>query len=145
MTSGLQHEINGVIDDMDNIYALAASKAGLSQSAFEILYALAVYGDGCTQKELCERCYTGKQTINSSVKRLEAQGFVLLEPGRGRETLVTLTEEGHALVAEKISPFVRAEEASYDVLDEREQETLLRLISRMRDALRASLESSGLL
>lgn len=140
-----QIEINGAFDEMDRLYAQAASKAGLSDSAFDILYALSAYGDGCTQKELCARCWTGKQTVNSSVKRLAAQGIVSLEPGRGRETLVVLMPEGRTVVKEKIDPFVRAEAAAIDVLDEDEQRTLLHLLSRMTSSLRTSLESAGLL
>ncbi len=141
----LQVEINGAFDEMDRLYAQAAAKAGLSESAFDILYALSAYGDGCTQKELCERCWTGKQTVNSSVKRLVAQGVVSLEPGRGRETLVRLTPAGRALVEEKVVPFVQAEAAAIGALDEDEQRTLLHLLSKTTSSLRASLESAGLL
>lgn len=141
----LQVETNNAFDEIDRLYAQAASKAGLSDSAFAILYALGAYGDGCTQKELCGRCWIGKQTVNSSVKRLAAQGIVSLEPGHGRETLVKLTSEGRALVEEKIDPFVQAEAAAFGTLSEEEQRTLLHLLSQTAGALRASFESAGML
>lgn len=140
-----QVEINGAFDEMDRLYARVAAKARLSESAFDILYALSAYGDGCTQKELCERCWTGKQTVNSSVKRLVTQGIVSLEPGHGRETLVVLTPAGRALVKEKIDPFVQAEAAAIGALGDEEQRMLLHLLSKMTRSLRTSLESAGLL
>lgn len=140
-----QAEINGVFNEFDRLYSLAASKMGLSDSAFDILYALSTYGDGCTQKELCERCWTGKQTLNSSIKRLAAQGIISLKPGHGRETLVTLTHEGRSIIEGKINPFIQIEAQAFDVLDETEQNMLSRSLSRISAALRTSLEKAGML
>lgn len=145
MTSQMQLKINNVMDEIDRLYYQAGSKADLSNSAFDILYVLASYGDGCSQKELCERCWTGKQTVNSAVKKMASQGFLVLEPGHGREKLIWLTESGKALIEKKMRPFLDAEQASYDVLSEQEKECLLGLLTRMRDGLRSSLASSGLL
>lgn len=145
MASPMQLEINNVMDEIERLYYRAGSKAELSNSEFDILYALATYGDGCSQKDLCECCWVGKQTVNSAVKKMVAQGYLFLEPGRGREKLVKLTDQGKALIEQKMRPFLDAEQASYDVLDEQEKACMLNLLSRMRDALRSSLESSGLL
>lgn len=145
MAEEMQLKINNVMDEIERLYYQAGSKAALSNSEFDILYALATYGDGCSQKELCEYCWVGKQTVNSAVKKMTAQGYLLLEPGVGREKLVRLTSQGKALVEEKMRPFLDAEQASFDALTEQEKACLLSLLSRMRDALRSSLESSGLL
>lgn len=140
-----QAEINGVFNEFDRLYSLAASNMGLSDSAFDILYALSAYGDGCTQKELCERCWTGKQTLNSSIKRLANRGIVSLKPGHGRETLVMLTHKGRALIEEKIDQFIQVEAQAFNVLDKSEQDALSHSLLRISAALRASLKESGML
>lgn len=145
MAEETQLKINNVMDEIERLYYQAGAKAALSNSEFDILYALATYGDGCSQKELCEYCWVGKQTVNSAVKKMAAQGYLFLEQGIGREKLVKLTERGNALIEEKMRPFLDAERASFDVLSEQEKACMLSLLSRMRDALRSSLESSGLL
>ena len=76
MVEERQRRLNNLEKDIDSIFTRAAVHVGLSDSAFDILYALEAYGDGCSQKDLCERCWMGKQTINSSIKRLCEQGIL---------------------------------------------------------------------
>ncbi|WP_103063473.1 MarR family winged helix-turn-helix transcriptional regulator, partial [Actinomyces qiguomingii] len=90
-------------------YHRAARAAGLSDAAFDILYALHMEGEGCSQSRLGELCFTRKQTVNSAIKRLQEDGIVHLEPGPGRSTHVYLTDQGSALIAEHIIPIINAE------------------------------------
>lgn len=102
MVEERQRRLNNLEKDIDSIFTRAAVHVGLSDSAFDILYALEAYGDGCSQKDLCERCWMGKQTINSSIKRLCEQGILEKTAGPGRTTTISLTATGRALVAEKV-------------------------------------------
>lgn len=50
-----------------------------------------------------------RQTINSAIRKLETDGIVYLEPGKGRNTIVSLTEKGQKFALEKIYPLYEVE------------------------------------
>ena len=139
-----QRLLNNLNKDIDNLFARAAARAGLSDSAFDILYALDVYGDGCSQKDLCERCWMGKQTINSSIKRLCEQGILEKPAGPGRTTTLSLTATGRARVAEKVRPVIEAETAAMHAFSPAELAQALDLLERYRNALANALAEKGL-
>ena len=62
----------------NELYHDIAVKMGLSDSAFGILYWLDDLGDGCLQRDVCVASGLTKQTVNSSVHKLERTGFVEL-------------------------------------------------------------------
>ena len=105
--------------ETDEIYRQGARKAGLSDSAFGILYSL-MLNDGLTQKQLCERSFTAKQTVSSSVRRLVERGLALPEEGSERNAPIWLTAAGRAVEA----------------LNASERATLARLLERYTTALR---------
>ncbi len=129
--------------EIDRLYSRAADEAGLSQSAFDILYALAVYGDGCSQKELCDRSWLGKQTINSSIKRLVESGHIIKEPGAGRACRISLTDLGRSLVERKVVPVIHAERRAFDTIPERDQTRLAKLLVNFRDEFEKGLREIG--
>lgn len=144
MVDERQKLLNNLEKDLDGLFTRAAARAGLSDSAFDILYALDAYGDGCSQKDLCERCWMGKQTINSSIKRMCQQGLIKKTPGPGRTTIISLTAAGHALVAEKVRPIIEAEAAAVHSFSDEELKLSISLMTRYRDALSSALSAKGL-
>ena len=138
MVEERQRRLNNLEKDIDSIFTRAAVHVGLSDSAFDILYALEAYGDGCSQKDLCERCWMGKQTINSSIKRLCEQGILEKTAGPG------LTATGRALVAEKVRPVIEAETAAMHAFSPAELAQALDLLERYRNALANALAEKGL-
>ena len=64
-------EFNYLYKQMDDLYHDIAVHAGLSDSAFTILYGLLDIGDGCLQKDISSQYSISRQTINSSIKNLE--------------------------------------------------------------------------
>ena len=86
-------EFNRLYKRLDDLYHSLSLKMGMSDSTFIILYTIAELGDGCSQKEICEQVSISKQTINSSIRKLEGSGVIRLEKGtRGRELHILLTE-----------------------------------------------------
>ena len=87
------------IDDFyrraDELYRQTAWRMGLPDCAFDILYAL-MEEDGLTQKQLCERGFSSKQTVHSSVKRLQAKGLIALRGDSPRTMRAFLTERGRS-------------------------------------------------
>ena len=84
----LQRAFDMNVKAIDEAYDRTAKRCHLSPSSFDILYTLFAYGDGCTQKELCERCYDGKQTVNSAVHKMQRDGLLQISAGTGRNTLM---------------------------------------------------------
>ena len=98
------HEFNHIYKELDDLYHEIALKIGISNSALAILYTVCVLGDGCLQKDVCQEAYISKQTVNSSVRKLEKNGYLYLEQGTGRDKHIRLTEMGRRFVKEKIRP-----------------------------------------
>ena len=113
--------------EMDGLYHTVAVRAGLSDSALDILYALCVLGDGCLQRDVCALSFTSKQTIHSSIRKLEQDGLLRLQPGQGREVHIRLTPQGSRLIQEKVLPILDLERQAMACLSPEERESFLRL------------------
>lgn len=140
-TQHANREYNKLYRLSNELYHNVAVKMGLSDSAFDILYALDSLGDGCLQKDVCEASGMTKQTVNTSVHKLERAGIVELTVERGRGTHLHLTEAGRGLVAACIHPVVRAEEAAFAKMSPDECAELLRLSHTYLSHLRAQVEA----
>ena len=138
-------EFNRLYKELDDLYHNLALRQGLSDSASIILYALYLLGDGCLQRDICNLALTSKQTINSALKKMEKQGFLRLEqdgylylqPGRGRDMHICLTPEGRRLVEEKAAPVAAMEERAFSGMPQEDQQALLRLTHAYLARLRA--------
>lgn len=139
----LQGTINAASKRIDDAYHRAARTAGLSDSSLDILYALHVSGEGCSQRQLCELCFTGKQTVNSAVKRLQADGTVRIESGTGRMTRIYLTEQGRRIVAERIVPVINAELAALRTIPAGRRAALTATLVAYSTALSSELDAIG--
>ena len=91
-------EFNRIFKECNHIYHDIALKLGLSDSGFDILYTLCEIGDGCLQKDICDATMLSKQTIHSSVQKLAKDGYLSLQPGKGRDLHIHLTSAGKALM-----------------------------------------------
>ena len=140
-TARANREYNTIYRLSGELYHRVAVKMGLSDSAFEILYALDDLGDGCQQKDVRAASGLSKQTVNSSVHQLARAGTVELQTDGGRMVRLYLTESGRSLVERCIRPVVQAEEAAFGTLDPEECAALLQLSRRYLDALRSELDA----
>lgn len=134
-------EYNVLYRFSNEIYHDAALAAGLSDSAFDILYCLHDLGDGCLQKDICEASFLTKQTVNTSVHKLVREGFVRLETERGRGTHLHLTKAGRVLVDERIVPVIEREKAAFATMTPEEGDELLRLMRLYLENLRAQVDA----
>ncbi len=105
----MMQEYNHIYKLVNEAYHFVAKRLGLTDSVFDILYAIYVLGEGCTQKDICGYSGSSKQTIQSSMRKLERQGFLRMERGGGKGLRIFATPEGKALIEEKIVPVVEAE------------------------------------
>ena len=125
--------------EQNQLYRDVATSFGISESAFSILYAIFLAGEkGISQRDICVQMCIGKQTVNSSIHKLEREGVVELKSGPGsRGLLAHLTPVGLELAERTIVPMVEAELAALREFDDRELELSLLLGRRYTDALRS--------
>ncbi|WP_347559849.1 MarR family transcriptional regulator [Clostridium sp. AM58-1XD] len=128
-----EHEIrefNRLYKEMDDIFHDIALRIGVSDSAFTIFYIICELGDGCLQKDICYESFANKQTINSSIRKLEQEGYLYLKQGKGRDKHIYLTEMGRQFVQEKIKPVMEIEDQSFLALSPEERSEFLRLYQK---------------
>lgn len=97
-------EFERLNSQINEFYYEIAISQGLSESAYSILQAILVLGDGCTQTDIYRYSGLNKQTVNSSAKRLREEGWITFQPGIGREQKIFLTEAGKKLLQKRFYP-----------------------------------------
>lgn len=120
-------EFNRQYKELDDVYHEIALRLGISDSAFTIFYIIAELGDGCLQADICYESFSNKQTINSSIRKLQQEGYLYLEQGHGRDKHIHLTDLGNAFLEEKILPVMRIENEAFLTLDAKERSEFIRL------------------
>ena len=75
-------QLNGMLCEMDSIYQTLLSAKNISDGEFVVLNAILSLGEGCLQKDIAENSYMSKKTINSTIKKLEKEGFIKLKAGK---------------------------------------------------------------
>ena len=130
------HEFNHIYKELDDLYHEIALKIGISNSALAILYTVCVLGDGCLQKDVCQEAYISKQTVNSSVRKLEKNGYLYLEQGTGRDKHIRLTEMGRRFEKEKNRPVIRMENEAFLDMEPEERKKFISLSRKYVDRFR---------
>lgn len=129
---------------LDDLYHDYATSLHLSDTALWILYIVWIRGEGCTQKDICAMWSYAKQTINSSLKKLEKEGCITLLPlpGNRKSKRVILTEAGKAIAQKAVPPLLEAEAVSLARLDEQERSALVRLSQKRTAFFQKEIEKA---
>ena len=139
-----QHPVLQEFDRLNNsineFYHEICVTQGFSDSAYAILQAILMLGDGCTQTQIYKHTLLNKQTVNSSVKKLNRDGLIDFQSGVGRELKISLTDKGTEIVKERILPIEQAENEVFDEMTAEEHEELLRLIKKYLYCFRCKVE-----
>ena len=96
-TTAEMKRFNYLMAETNAAYHEAAWKLGLSDSVMQILYAVCNSGDNCLLADICRLSGISKQTINSALRKMEADGIVYLEKADGKAKRVYLTDRGKTL------------------------------------------------
>lgn len=143
----MQFEKHPVLQEFDRLtnlifefYHEIALRQGLSDSAYAILQSILVLGSGCTQTDIYKYTLLNKQTVHSSVKKLNQKGLIEFRSGNGRELKIYLTDNGARLVKEKIVPVEQAENEVFEEMTKEEQREILRLLEKYLDSFREKAE-----
>lgn len=121
-------EFNRLFKELMDLYYEISLRAGISDSAYDILYAMVSMGDGCLQKDIADYYHMSRTTVNSSLKKLEEQGYISMQKGAGRNKHLFLTEAGEKLVEREILPVMEMEADIFSEMKPGEGSEFLRLM-----------------
>lgn len=126
--------------EIEAAYHEAALKFGLSDSAMHIFYAVCTSGGDCLVSDISRLCGIKKQTVNSALRRLEAEGAVYLEPVDSKRKKVCLTERGRVLAERSAGRLIRIENEILDSWSAQEREQYLAFLHRYLNDFRRKIE-----
>lgn len=112
--------------ETDAVYSKFARQSGLSECAFWLLYSIREADGKCTQREICGQWTMSKQTVNSALKGLEKNGYIVLMSSEAdkRSKYIALTDKGVQFARENI-----------DIIFKLEQNALKKMSSTERTAM----------
>ena len=129
-------EFNEVMKENNDLYSNLAKKFKMSDCMLWILYILREENKVLTQSDMM--CIP-KQTVNSSLKKMEAEGYIeLLNINDKRSKQVSFTEKGLDLANNTVDIIISKENNALSKMDEKEQELLINLLRKFNDLLKDS-------
>ena len=131
-------------DEQYALYDEYAKRTGLLMKTLLVLNALYYAKEGMTQKEITDRTFQSKQTVNLIIKNLlkEAYGTVEENPENKRIKFVKLTEEGRNYAREPVVHITWAEDTAMSMFTPEEQEQLITLSRRFTKNLTKLINGS---
>ncbi|MDE6602939.1 MAG: winged helix-turn-helix transcriptional regulator [Lachnospiraceae bacterium] len=125
---------NYLVSEIDAVYHEISQKLGISDSVSIVLYTICDLGDPCPLKSICRSSGISKQTINSALRKLEAEGILYLEPDGHKAKTVCLTEKGRALADRTAGKIIEMENDIFSSWAEEDVNLYLELTERyLRD------------
>lgn len=132
-------EFNEIMKETDDLYRNLAKKFKMSDCMLWILYILREDDRAVTQSDICNMMCLPKQTVNSSLKKMEAEEYIeLLNINDKRSKQVCLTEKGIDLANNTVDIVISKENNALSKMDEKEQELLLNLLGKFNNLLKDS-------
>lgn len=117
-----------LVSGIDAVYHDAALKLGISDSAMLILYTLCANGGECLLGDITAS--VSKQTVNSALRKLEADRIVRSELYEGRKKKLYFTEKGRQFADRTILRLIRIENEVFGRWTEEERAVYIELTRR---------------
>ena len=132
-------ELNEIMKETDDLYRNLAKKFKMSDCMIWILYILREDDRSVTQSDICNMMYMPKQTVNSSLKKMEAEGYIeLLNINDKRSKQVCLTEKGVDLANNTVDIIISKENNALSKMDKEEQALFINIFKKYKDLLKES-------
>lgn len=128
---------NRLVGETDAVYHELANRLGLSDSAFQILYTLRSEDGACPLRDICAFSGLTKQTVNSALRKLEAEGIVTTESSGARHKTVTLTPKGAELAEKTVAKVIEIENEILGSWPAEDLEKYIRLTEEFLVSVRA--------
>ena len=125
---------NYLTGEINAVYHAIARRLGLPDSEMQILYTIVDNGNVCPQSRIVRLTGLCKQTLNSALRRMEAQELIVTEAAGTRGRNVRLTENGMRLAEQTAVKVMEAERAAFDGWSVQEVETYLALTEKFLTA-----------
>ena len=120
------HRINYLTSEMDSIYHQASLRLGIS--------------DSVSMSDVYKSSGVSRQTINSAIRGLEADGMLYLEPYTGKAKKIVLTDKGRDYIRQTVARLLEAEIRAFDGWSEDEIKTHISLMEKYTEALRKQVQ-----
>lgn len=136
---------NRIFKQMDDLYRQAAKESGISECVLWILYFLRESDESLTQRMLCERLMQPKQSVNSALKKMEADGWITLvmDESDRRSKVILLTKEGAEAASRTADRILEAEKRSFCCFSPDDLRAYFELLERHVNALEKCLNTKG--
>ena len=124
-------------DEQYALYDDYAKRNGLSMKSLLVINALYYAKDGMTQREICDRTFNTKQTVNLVIKNLLAEESVTISEMKEdkRNKIVQMTESGKKKYRKVITHITHSEDTAMSLFSPEEQEQLVALSRRFTQEL----------
>lgn len=119
-------------DEQYALYDEYAKKNGMLMKTLLVLNVLYYAKAGMTQRDICQKTFQSKQTVNLIIKNLLKDEYVTVsnDAENGRIKYVTLTDAGRAYAKVPITHITKAEDTAMSMFTPEEQEQLISLSRR---------------
>jgi len=135
------HRINYLTSEMEALYHQASLKLGITDSVSIILYTIYDNSKFCLLSDIYKKSGISKQTVNSAIRGLEADGILYLEQHTGRAKKIVLTEKGKEYVNKTVAKLYEAEVQAFESWSTEEINTYIRLMGKYADCFRKQISA----
>lgn len=135
--------LNCLLSEMDAAYHEAALRQGRMTARAASSMPLCELGSPASLRAVCESTGLSKQTVNSALRKLEAEGILYLEPSGARSKRVCLTEAGLRVADATAGRLIRLENSIFDEWPAEDVQQYLGLMERYLQAFRCKLPELG--
>ena len=116
-------------DEQFALYNEYAKSHGMLMNTLLVVNALFYAKDGLTQRDICDRTFQSKQTVNLIIRNLLNEAYVTVEERKEnkREKLVRMTDAGRAYCEKVVRHVTWAEDTAMSMFPPEEQKQLIDL------------------
>ena len=116
-------------DEQFALYDEYAKRNGMMMKTLLVVNVLFYAMDGMTQKEISQRTFQSKQTVNLIIKNLLAENYVTVTevPDNKRNKIVRMTDAGRAYCEKAVRHITWAEDTAMSLFTPEEQKQLIEL------------------
>ena len=116
-------------DEQFALYDEYAKRHGMLMKTLLVVNVLFYAKEGMTQKEICQRTFHSKQTVNLIIKNLLADGYVTVTkvPEDRRNKQIRMTDAGRSYCEKVVRHITWAEDTAMSLFTPEEQKLLIDL------------------
>ncbi len=132
--------LNSMLCKIDNMYQAILLQNKLSDSEYVVLFSILELGEGCLQKDIANNGYINKKTTNSTIKKLEKNGLIVLKAGKYPNMHIFLTEDGKKYINEHIIPIIDVQTKAMESVPDSDFETLVETYTKYIQIFKSEID-----